>query len=141
MHLTKCLARGEVPLWMNKGRTVLIQKDKDKGTAANIYRPITCLPLTWKLLTSIIADEIYEYLDSEMILPEEQKGCRRKAIGTHDLLFIDNIILKEVKTRQKNLATAWVDYKKAFDLIPHSWILECLLRHSKIQNLKDTWNK
>ena len=21
---------------------------------------------------------------------------------------------------------AWIDYKKAFDMIPHSWILECL---------------
>ena len=126
MHLTKCLARGDVPSWMNKGRTVLIQKDKDKGTAANNYRPITCLPLTWKLLTIIIADEIYEYLDSEMMLPEEQKGCRRKPRGTHDLLFIDKMILKKVKTRQKNHATAWIDYKKAFDLIPHSWSLECL---------------
>ena len=43
VHLTKCLARGEVPSWMTKGRTVLIQKDKDKRTAANNYRPITCL--------------------------------------------------------------------------------------------------
>ena len=126
VHLTKCLARGEVPWWMTKGRTVLIQKDKDKGTAANNYTPITCLPLTWKLLTIIIADEIYEYLDSEVMLPEEQKGCRRKARGTHDLLFIDKMILKEVKTRKKNLATPWIDYKKAFDLIPHSWISECL---------------
>ena len=58
------------------------------------------------------------------MLPEEQKGCRRKARGTHDLLFIDKMILKEVKTRKKNLAR--IDHKKAFDLIPHSWILECL---------------
>ena len=125
-QLTECLQRGEVPLWMNKGRTVLIQKDKNRGTAASNYRPITCLPLTWKLLTGIIADEIYEYLDSKMMLPEEQKGCRRKSRGTHDLLFIDKMILKEVKTRKKNLATAWIDYKKAFDMVLHSWILECL---------------
>ena len=21
---------------------------------------------------------------------------------------------------------AWIDYKKAYDLVPHSWIIECL---------------
>ena len=26
----------------------------------------------------------------------------------------------------KNLSTAWIDYKKAFDSVPHSWILKCL---------------
>ena len=24
------------------------------------------------------------------------------------------------------MSTAWIDYKKAFDSVPHSWILKCL---------------
>ena len=28
--------------------------------------------------------------------------------------------------RKKNLAVAWIDYKKACETIPHSWIVECL---------------
>ena len=28
--------------------------------------------------------------------------------------------------RKKNLAVAWIDYKKAYDMVPHSWIVECL---------------
>ena len=36
------------------------------------------------------------------------------------------MILKEVKTRKKNLAMGWIDYRKAFDMVPHSWVLECL---------------
>ena len=27
--------------------------------------------------------------------------------------------------RKKNLAVAWIDYKKANDMVPHSWIVEC----------------
>ena len=50
----------------------------------------------WKLLTSILADEIYDYLEKKMLLPEEQKGCRRKSKGTGDLLFIDKMMLREV---------------------------------------------
>ena len=36
------------------------------------------------------------------------------------------MILNEVKTRKKNPSTAWIDYKWEFDMVPHSWILECL---------------
>ena len=28
--------------------------------------------------------------------------------------------------RKKSLSMAWIDYKKAYDMVPHSWILECL---------------
>ena len=42
----------------------------------------TFLPLTWKLLTDIIADEICVFLENERILPEKQKGCRRDSKGT-----------------------------------------------------------
>ena len=28
--------------------------------------------------------------------------------------------------RKKSLAMGWIDYRKAFDMMPHSWILECL---------------
>lgn len=124
--LQECLESNTVPLWMTKGRTVLLQKDTAKGTVPSNYRPITCLPLAWKLLTSNISDEIYEFLENNMLLPQEQKGCRRNSKGTHDLLFIDKMILKEVKRRKRNLFVGWIDYKKAYDMIPHSWISECL---------------
>jgi len=56
--LQLCLQNGKVPLWMVKGRTVLIQKDPSKGTVASNYRPIACLPIMWKLLTGIFAESI-----------------------------------------------------------------------------------
>ena len=46
-----------LPKWMTHGRTVLCQKDPTKGNAAGNYRPITCLLLTWKLLTRMTAEE------------------------------------------------------------------------------------
>ena len=125
-NLQDCMENGKVPDWLTQGRTVLIQKDKQKGNVASNYRPITCLPLVWKLLTGIIAEDMYHFLDSEIGLPEEQKGCRKNSRGTNDLLFIDKMILREVKMRQKNLSMAWIDYKKTYDMVPHSWILECL---------------
>ena len=62
--------RGFVPSWFTKGRTTLLQKDKSKGDIASNYRPITCLPLMWKLLMGLmdeIADQIYGHLDQQKL--------------------------------------------------------------------------
>ena len=93
IQLNRCLNDGYVPIWMTKGRTTLIMKDKSKGNVASNYRPITCLPLIWKLLTGIIADGMYSFLESRNLLPDEQKGCRKKLRGTHDQLFIDKMLM------------------------------------------------
>ena len=115
-----------MPSWLTSGRTSLLQKDRSKSNVACDYRPITCLPLLWKLLTGIIADQIYTHLDHEKLLPEEQKRCRKGSRGTNDLLYSDRAVIKEVKSRSKNVAMAWTDYKKVYDMVPHSWITECL---------------
>jgi hypothetical protein len=41
-----------------------------------------------------------------------------------DKLIISKAILHECKRRKKNLA--WIDYQKAFDRVPHSWIIKSL---------------
>ena len=126
MQLQECLDLGELPNWLTKGKTVLIMKEKEKGADVTNYRPITCLPLMWKVLTGIIGDAMYEYLDNEKLLPEEQKGCRKKSRGTKDQLLIDKMILRNCKRRCTGMGMAWIDYQKAYDMIPHSWIMKCL---------------
>ena len=70
----------------------------------------------WKLLTDVIADQIYVHLDQEKLLPEEQK---------------------EFKSTNKNLAMAWIDYKKVYDMVPHLWIIECLDLFGVAENIKE----
>ena len=38
---------------------IIFQKDPLKGTAPNNYKPITCLPMMWKILTAQIREDIY----------------------------------------------------------------------------------
>ena len=54
------------------------------------------------------------------------KGCRRKSGGTNDLAFVDKMIMREVKMRKWNLSMIWIDYKKAYDMVPHLCIIDCL---------------
>ena len=125
------------PAWMTYGRTVLCQKDLKKGNAAENYRPITCLPLMWKLLTGMIAEETYNYLEREKLLPEDQKGCKRGSRGTKDQLLIDKTVLKDCKERHTDLSMAWIDYKKVYDFVPHSWINECMEMFGIAENVRN----
>ena len=123
----------EVPKWITTGKTILCQKDPSRGSAVDNYRPISCLPLMWKLMTGIISNSVYDYLEINNIFPSEQKGCKRKSRGTKDQLLIDKTVMKDCKKRHTNLGMAWIDYRKAYDMIPHSWILESL----KMVNVAD----
>ena len=111
---------------MTKGRVTLIQKDPNKGTAENNYRHITCLPMMWKIFTAQIREEIYYSLTIRGLFPDEQKGCRKGSRGTAELLYINQHILNESNTRRKNIALAWIDYNKAYDMVLHSWIINSL---------------
>ena len=80
----------------------------------------------WKFLTGVIAEEKYDYLEEEKLLPEEQKGCKRRSPGTKDRLLIDKTVLKEYKKRHSSLFMTWVDYKRAYDFVLNSWINDCI---------------
>ena len=127
---------GTLPEWMTVSRTILCQKDPPKGNEVSNFRPISCLPLMWKLMTSILANNMYAYLEDNSLLPCEQKGCRRKSRNTKDQLLIDQMILRDCKRRQRNLAMAWLDNRKAYDIVPHSWILECMEMFGIAENVR-----
>ena len=125
---------------MTFGKTVLCQKDPAKGSAVDNYRPISCLPLMWKLMAGMLAEKMYSDLERESVLPSEQKGCRKGSRGTKDQLLIDKTVLRDCKKRHTNLAMAWINYKKAFDMVPRSWISECLEMFGIANNVQDFLN-
>ena len=43
------------------------------------------------------------------MLPEEQKGGRKGSMRTADLLYLDRMIMKEVKARKRSIAVpGWI---------------------------------
>ena len=117
-------------------------KGPKQRTAPNNYRHITCLLRMWKILTAQVREGIYNSLTSYGLFPEEQKGCRKGSKGTAELLYMDQRILNKSKTRRKNLAMAWIDYKKAYDMVPQSWMINYLkmykISHEVINFIKKT---
>ena len=125
-HLQTCVVVSDVPTWMTKGKTTLIQRDPEKGNVANNYCPFAYLPLIWKLLTNVLAEKVYAHLSEKNVLPDEQKVCKKDLRGTKDQLLIDKQILKHYKKHQRNLAMGWSDYKKAYDMVPRGWMIEAI---------------
>ena len=121
--LNECIEVGDVSGWLVEGRTILVMKNSKKGTGVGNYKPIACLNLIWKLLTGIISEKTYNHSEKSKVLPEEQKGSRRKCQGTKDQLAIERCILQNCRKRKANLSIAWLDYKKAYNMVPNSWII------------------
>ena len=122
----------EAPDWLTEGKTRLLPKNADTHLP-NKYRPICCLPTTYKWLTAIIAERLYDHLDQNSLLSEQQKGCIRNCLGTKDQLLLNKAAIENCRKRATNLSMAWLDYQKAYDSVPHSWIRKCL----KIYKLSD----
>ena len=59
----------------------------------------------------------------------EHKGCRQGSFGAKDQLLINKLLTEDCKTRYKSLSMAWVNYQKAYDSVPHSWLIQCLQLH------------
>ena len=88
------------PKWFTQGVTYLLPKSNETNIPKN-YRPITCLPTMYKILS------IGSY------------GCK-------DQFLINEMLLENSRSSCKNLSNAWIDYRKAFGSIPHSWLLRVL---------------
>lgn len=114
------------PAFLTQGRTYLLPKTDPPSSDPSKYRPITCLPTIYKVFTGIIAEKIQGHLEQHNILAEEQKGCRKRSQGCKEQIIIDSIITEQTKKKKGDLYWAYIDYRKAFDSVPHSWLEEVL---------------
>ena len=134
-----------IPTWFSTAHTILIPKNKVTDIAKN-YRPIACLNVMYKLYTSCLNSFITDHVYRNNIITQEQAAGKRGIWGTLEQLLINKNIMKEVRKMRRNLITVWLDYRKAFDSIPHSWLIKSLKLAkipnniiSAIKNLAESW--
>ena len=78
----------------------------------------------YKILTSIVKKRTYNFLDANNIPSSEQKESKKGSYGCKDQLLINKMLLENSPSCHRNLSTAWIDYRKAFDSVSHTWILK-----------------
>lgn len=124
--MVKCMIKWiedpeQIPKWITDGRTVLLPKTENL-TNEKDYRPITCLNTCYKIFTGMIANYMKEHADRNNIWDKSQLGTCSGVLGTVDQLLVDKAIMDEVSRNERNLAVAFYDYQKAYDMVRHDWM-------------------
>ena len=114
-----------LPTWFSTADTSLLPKNKETHIAKN-YRPIACLNILYKLSTSFLNSFMSDRVYKNNIISQEQAAGKRGVWGTLEQLLISKNIIQEVKRMRKNLTIIWLEYRKAFGSIPHSWLIKSL---------------
>ena len=111
--------------WLTVSRTILLPKNSETRNAKN-YRHIACQNVLYKLYTGILYHFLQDHVTSNEIMEIEQAGGRTGSWGCADQLIINKMIHDEVKKYRRNMMMMWFDYQKAFDSMPHDWLIKSL---------------
>ena len=110
---------------MAKAKTILLPKNDQTNWAKN-YRPIALQNIMLKLYTGCINQFLQDHCQGSNIITAEQAGGKEEVWGCLEQLLINKTLLKEVTENRRSLITMWLDYQKAFDSVPHEWLIKAL---------------
>jgi hypothetical protein len=57
---------------------------------------------------------------------KNKKVVLKECFGCKEQLIIDTVIMEQARKNNRNIYTAFIDYKKAYDSVPHSWLIKIL---------------
>ena len=86
------------------------------------------------MFTAAVNTRLSAYLEGAGILGEEQAGFR-EGYSTLDHIFVLNSLIDLYLSRKKRLYCAFVDCKKAFDLVDRSSLWSKLISSSVNENI------
>ena len=111
----KVFDTGVFPASWGDGFIVPLHKKGNVGNVEN-YRGITLLSVVGKLFTSILNIRLNEWAEKYQIYVEAQSGFR-KGMSTVDNVFILHSLITHCINENKQLYSAFIDFKKAFDFV------------------------
>ena len=118
------LSTGVFPDSLKISRVCPIFKQGDHKEMNN-YRPISCLSAFSKIFEKIVHEQLFQYLDANKILNQNQFGFQKGRSTVHALTKIMNF-LADSFNNNKFVVAVFLDYKKAFDLVSHDILLKKL---------------
>ena len=127
MIFNESLEVGETPEdWRNANVTPIFKKG-DRNDPAN-YRPVSLTSQVCKVLESIVRENIFSHLKSYNLLSDEQHGFREGRSCLSNLLTT----LEDWTSILEDgdcVDVAYLDFRKAFDLVSHKHLLLKLQKH------------
>ena len=117
------LNQGVPPAWCT-GLIHPIFKTGDPDDAAN-YRGITVVVILAKLYAMVLEARASGWAEHEKCRAKGQAGFR-KDFRTSDQVFIIQTLMSQAKQAKRKLYCCFVDFKKAFDLVPRQTLWSIL---------------
>src|ERR1043165_2351004 len=135
--INQSITLGIVPDLMKIAKVIPIFKTGSSQDMTN-YRPISTLTSFSKILEKIVQKRLYDFLDTNQILYDNQFGFRRN--HSTALAVIENIdqISETMDSRKQTLQGVFFDPSKAFDSIRLDILLD-KLSHYGIRGLPLEW--
>ena len=113
---------------MTISRIIYIIKKNEKNIKSN-YRPISLLPIFWKVLEKLIYDSLYSHLVSCDLLNPNQSGFRPGDSTVNQLISITHTIFKAFDCNPPlDVRSVYLDISKAFDRVWHDGLIFKLKR-------------
>ena len=112
---------GSIPSEWKEAEVVPIFEKGDKSTPGN-YRPVSLTAIVCKIFEKFVRDALCNHLADNNLLSPEQFGFTSGRSCTTQLLVTINDWLESLD-KGKAVDAVYLDFKKAFDLVPHSRLL------------------
>ena len=132
--LPSCLRRLKIPKIWRRALVIAIPKPMKPMEDPKIYRPISLLCVSYKILEKLIYARIEPLIDP--LFPEEQAGFRRE-MSTVDQVVLLTQNIKDSFEAKKKTSIVFVDLTAAYDTVWHHGLICKLLRHLS----ESTWSK
>ena len=130
-----CIKQNIYPSSLKIAKVVPLPKSKDRSDPNN-YRPISLLPILNKPLEKHVQKHLLSYMESNALFHKFQSGFRKNhSCHTSLTALVDNWLL--AINNGELTGAVFLDFKKAFDLVNHSVLLEKLHIYLRNNNSLD----
>ena len=117
----KSITEGVIPKDWKEANVTAIFKKGSRSDPSN-YRPVSLTCVTCKVLESLIRDVIVEYMSGYKLYLDCQHGFRQKRSCITQLLEVMEDLTNMIENRN-TIDIIYLDFRKAFDTVPHERLL------------------
>ena len=127
--------KGELPQEWCKNIICLLFKSGSVKSPEN-YRGISLINSIGKIFTGVLTTRLQKWSEEKRVIDESQAGFRKSYSTIDNIISLQSIIQKYICRPKGRFYCIFIDFRRAFDSIPHSKLWDCLRRKGITDNSK-----